>query len=248
MGDASMNETQWLADDRPKMLEYLHKRASERKRRLFAAACCRRIWHLLGDERSEAAVVMAERFAEGEVGRAALLDAEGAAQDAYAVARDASESVAMEARNAVYCVVCSGVGWDIADVTAGAVVDAVVTGMKAPRKQRQSIQQDEIAAQVVLLRCVFGNPFRPVAFDPAWRIPLVKQLAQAAYEQRALPTGELNADRLAVLADALEEAGCNEQSALDHLRGPGLHVRGCWPLDLVLKPDGGGPLQGLTGR
>ena len=227
-----MDEAQWLAGDRPKMLEYLHKRASERKRRLFAAACCRRIWHLLGDERSEAAVVMAEQFADGEANSSALLHAELEAHLAYSVARDASGWVVMEARNAAYCVVCSGVGWDIADVTAGAVVDTVRAATGIQRKG-QLARKEEIAAQVTLIRCVFANPFRPVAFDPAWRIPLVKQLAQAAYEQRALPSGELNADRLAVLADALEEAGCAEQSVLDHLRGPGPHVRGCFALDLA---------------
>jgi hypothetical protein len=64
--------------------------------------------------------------------------------------------------------------------------------------------------------------------------PTVKGLAQAGYEERALPSGELDLARLKVLADALEEAGCTEQSILDHLRGPGPHVRGCWALDLAL--------------
>jgi hypothetical protein len=62
----------------------------------------------------------------------------------------------------------------------------------------------------------------------------VKKLAEAAYEERSLPAGTLNTQRLAVLADALEEAGCTDQTILDHLRGPGPHVRGCWAVDLIL--------------
>jgi hypothetical protein len=62
----------------------------------------------------------------------------------------------------------------------------------------------------------------------------VVALAQAAYEQRELPAGTLDLTRLAVLADALEEAGCDQADLLGHLRGPGPHVRGCWAVDLVL--------------
>jgi hypothetical protein len=59
-------------------------------------------------------------------------------------------------------------------------------------------------------------------------------LAQALYEERELPSGHLDAARLAVLADMLEEAGCANPRLLGHLRGPGPHVRGCWAVDLVL--------------
>jgi hypothetical protein len=62
----------------------------------------------------------------------------------------------------------------------------------------------------------------------------VVALAQAAYEQRELPAGTLDMARLAVLADALEDAGCTDADLLSHLRGPGPHVRGCWAVDLIL--------------
>jgi hypothetical protein len=62
----------------------------------------------------------------------------------------------------------------------------------------------------------------------------VTGLAPAAYEERALPSGELDPARLAVLADALEDTGCADSEVLGHLRGPGPHVRGCWALDLIL--------------
>jgi hypothetical protein len=86
-------------------------------------------------------------------------------------------------------------------------------------------------SQAALLRCIFGIPFRPLprlnSAWLAWEGGTVPKLAAALYDERAF-------DRLAVLADALEEAGCTDQSILDHLRGPGPHVRGCWAVDLVL--------------
>jgi hypothetical protein len=85
-----------------------------------------------------------------------------------------------------------------------------------------------------LIRDIFGNPFRPAALDPAWLTAPVLALALAAYEERTLPAGTLDASRLAVLADALEEAGCDNAEVLMHLRSPGPHVRGCFPVDLIL--------------
>jgi hypothetical protein len=64
-------------------------------------------------------------------------------------------------------------------------------------------------------------------------------LAQAAYEERELPSGHLDNTCLAVLSDALEEAGCTDDAILMHLRSPGLHVRGCWETDLLLTKEGG---------
>jgi hypothetical protein len=90
------------------------------------------------------------------------------------------------------------------------------------------------AGVVAVLRDIFGNPFRPVSLARSWLTPTVANLAATAYEERALPSGELDRTRLAVLADALEEAGCTDATILDHLRGPGPHVRGCWALDAIL--------------
>jgi len=78
-----------------------------------------------------------------------------------------------------------------------------------------------------LARDVFRNPFRPVTLDCSWLTPTVLALARSVYAERAF-------ERLPVLADALEDAGCTDRSILDHLRGPGPHVRGCWVVDLIL--------------
>jgi hypothetical protein len=91
----------------------------------------------------------------------------------------------------------------------------------------REVLRAESAAHLQLLREIVGNPFRPVAFDPAWRSPTVAALAGAIYDERAF-------DRLPILADALEEAGCDHPDVLAHCRGDGPHVRGCWVVDLVL--------------
>ena len=91
-----------------------------------------------------------------------------------------------------------------------------------------------------LLRDVVGNPFRRVVPSPAWLAwndATVARLAQAAYEERHMPEGTLDNGRLAVLADTLEEAGCTDADILNHLRGPGPHVRGCWVVDLLLGKE-----------
>jgi hypothetical protein len=92
-----------------------------------------------------------------------------------------------------------------------------------------------------LVRDIFGNPFRPSPPLPpavlAWNGGTVRRMAEGIYEERQMLEGTLNDARLAVLADALEEAGCTAQTILDHLRGPGPHVRGCWALDPLLGKE-----------
>jgi hypothetical protein len=88
----------------------------------------------------------------------------------------------------------------------------------------------EAAAQADLLREVFGNPFRPVTPDPSWRTSTVLALAAGIH-------GELAFDLMPILADALMDAGCDDADVLDHCRGGGPHVRGCWLVDLLLGKD-----------
>ena len=84
---------------------------------------------------------------------------------------------------------------------------------------------------VPIIRDVFGNPFRPVAFDPAWRTDTAVSLAKGMYESRdfgAMP----------ILADALQDAGCTSDDILTHCRDShATHVRGCWVVDLVLGKE-----------
>jgi hypothetical protein len=96
----------------------------------------------------------------------------------------------------------------------------------------------ERAVMAATLRDIVGNPFRTspslTAAWLTWQGGAVRELARDAYEYRLLPGGTLDPARLAVLADALEDAGCHDTELLGHLRGPGVHVRGCWALDLIL--------------
>ena len=87
--------------------------------------------------------------------------------------------------------------------------------------------RDERASQTALVRDIFGNPFRPVAFAPAWRTDTVKSLAAQMYESRDFSA-------MPILADALQDAGCDSTDILAHCRSNGPHVRGCWVVDLVL--------------
>jgi hypothetical protein len=88
------------------------------------------------------------------------------------------------------------------------------------------------------LRDIFGPlAFRTVLLPPSvrtWQDGTVLRLATVSYEHRSLPSGHLDNARLGVLADALEEAGCDNADLLGHLRGPGPHVRGCFAVDLLL--------------
>jgi len=87
----------------------------------------------------------------------------------------------------------------------------------------------EQGEQVRVLRDIFGNPFRPASVGLScvhWNDNTVVKLAQGIYDDRAF-------DHLPILADALEDAGCQDPVILDHCRHPGPHVRGCWVVDLV---------------
>jgi hypothetical protein len=78
--------------------------------------------------------------------------------------------------------------------------------------------------------CVTGNPFRPVSADPSWLTSTVVTLARGLHNDRAF-------DRLPILADALQDAGCANGNMLAHCHGDRPHVRGCWVVDLVLRKE-----------
>lgn len=177
--------------------------ATDRKLRLFAVACCRENWHLLGDVRSRRSVEVAERLADGEVIQSAL---DPVRTNAWLVAGGYAGTVETLAVNAA---------WNAA--AESAAVAALIT----PKGQWM------FARGVSLLHELFGNPFRPVVLPEACWTPTALGIAAGAYRDRDF-------SRLPVLADALEEAGCDEAALMDHLRQPGAHFRGCWALDQVL--------------
>jgi hypothetical protein len=215
----------------------LTRRTSDRKLLLFACACCRRIWHLLSDERLRQGVEVSERYADGQADEGALAEVRASigAHGFFAAlgADDASIVVHNLVRwdGGALCVVVGawtafGLG-TIPEMVAEAARDA----LGRPWARQES------GVQCALLRNIVGNPFRPLPpLAPpllAWNGGVAVQLALAAYNERSMPSGHLDPARLAVLADALEEAVAPEE-VLAHLRAPGPHWRGFWAVDHLL--------------
>jgi hypothetical protein len=223
-----MTEQTWLKCCDPKeMLEFLHDRADHRKIRLFACACCRRIWHLFADERSRRAVEVAERFIDGEVGleeREAAVESANAAQSGLRGKKARQREVWVPLRVAAHTIICAGMTPERFQPNA-----CLYAAEDIAFHIRSLAGGEEAALQAELLRDLLGPlPFRPISLDPLCRTPGVLALAQSMYDDRS--SGDYP-----ILADALEEAGCSSPDVLRHLREPGPHVRGCWVLDLVLQ-------------
>jgi hypothetical protein len=219
-----VTEVEWPLADPDPMLQHL-RGASDRKLRLFAHACWHRLGHLLCDERLREFLRILELNADGLV---PVTAARAAARQAVGPFPQSSVGGAREHE-------VSGrlAHW-------GGHRRARTAARQAARAARDAAAwigdwavAAEAKAQRDLLRDIFGNPFRPVAAEPswtAWNGGVVGKLAGSTYEERAF-------ERLPVLADALEEAGCTDADILAHCRGGGEHVRGCWVVDLLLgKP------------
>ncbi len=112
-------------------------------------------------------------------------------------------------------------------VAARAAAPLVFPAENDPTPAREQAMAAERRAQVALIRDIIRPPFLRRPFAPAWRTETAKALAAGIDADAAF-------DRLPVLADALEDAGCDEAELLAHLRSPGPHARGCWALETVL--------------
>lgn len=253
-----MTEAEWNSCTDPQvMLDWLHEqgRLSDRKARLFAVACCRRIWFLLQNEVSRTAVQVAEAFADGFLSDDTRHSAEENAETVRSTAQSEYDSevddstyarddeviaagwkllTAVDAAVAAKAAVSSSAE-DAAHQAAKAASTAQEWGVQAARwreGQGRRLENDfdfcERAIQVALLRDIFGNPFGTLhSLALSLLTPAIVGLAQTIYEQRSF-------ERMRELADALEEASCTDAELLAHLRSPGTHVRGCFALDAVL--------------
>jgi hypothetical protein len=251
-----VTEAEWLACTEPeRMLEFLRGKASDRKLRLFAVACCRRIWQHIEDD-CRRFIETAELFADGKA-------------DSQSLARCRDEAFVLMCE-----LTCNSgsVPWlvtvnhpmpegpagfrgpatiweaavDTAQAAAAAVGDEYFVFHPVPAGADYASLRPRVEAEVraeqqrqsALLRCIVGPfPFRQPSISPrvrAWSGEAVFKMAEAIYDQRELPAGTLDATRLAVVADALEEAGCTDPDLLAYFRGPGPHYRGCWAVDLLL--------------
>jgi hypothetical protein len=211
-------EPEWLVNDSPGVLAAFDevRCASKRKRRLFSCHCCRLVWNLLTDQRSRIAVEVAERAAEGAV---IQMELDAANQQAVLAA-------GVSGPHRWPLVVRAAVVASHANPFPTDVVRYVVPGRRSDPKQR-----NEMARRVsALLRCIFGNPFHPVTLAPdllRWRDGLLVSVAKRMYDARDF-------SEIPVLADMLQDAGCDDEQVLDHCRQGGEHARGCFAIDSVL--------------
>ncbi len=221
-----MTEAEWLACDDPRaMLRLLGSETSDRKLRLFFVVCCRRMWHLLIDERSRAAVEMAELIADELASEQDRIAANAAADQACRAAvlsrQDGPEMYILAARAAGITVYPKGIEAGMAFVSACRLIARDPTSGLGGK-------QAEMVACCIALREIFSNPFRPVSFAPDWRTSTAISLAQGMYDSRDFTA-------MPILADSLQDAGCEHADILTHCRDEKqVHVRGCWVVDLVL--------------
>jgi hypothetical protein len=211
-----MSEQAWLTVTDPARMLDLVGTTRKRKLGLFGVACCRRIPRFADDARAQIAIEISERYADR---KAKIEEVRRAHRAMHPAPQDVEHCTPDEVdRYVAEHAVLANAGFRSADLV-------VRYGLEAAHDLAS-----EQAAYCALLRDLFGNPFRKVATRKEWFTPRVRQLAAAIYEERGF-------DRLHILADALEEAGCMDAEILEHCRGPGPHVRGCWVVDLILSKD-----------
>jgi hypothetical protein len=256
MGQAHRSEQLWLTfNDLPYLSDIVGEDATPRKKRLFACACVRRAWERLTEDRLRTLVDVFESAADHD-NYDELQAARRAAQAVVADARSrVSKQVWVSSSLPSWFTLDPDdaeavTQWEVSrhpDVTRAEAVVRFAT-YKSKHFARSSLLQlawpihlsvfgqtstedwnNEAVARCELLRDIFGNPFRPVAFEPAWRTSTAVALARQMYESRDFSA-------MPILADALQDAGCDSADILDHCRDPnGTHVRGCRVVDLVLN-------------
>jgi hypothetical protein len=209
---------------------------SLRKRRLFGVGCSRRVWDLMTFPDVREAILLAERLAEGEVTHDQVRQFSAEHIDSWQ-AGYAGSSYLYRLFLLTIDQILEEEGLASRDfLSTNAVANIVHLWRPAaearawPQGTGSAAYKKELAAQADLLRELLGDPFHPVRFDPTWRTAAVLEVASGIYARRAF-------DGLPILADALEEAGCDQAALLPHLRQTGPHTLGCWALDAVLDRE-----------
>ncbi len=214
-----MTEDEWLnSRDWLPLLKLIEGKASDRKLRLFGCACCRRMWDLFPHDVNRRLVEAVEDHPDGSldgselntaIAESSKVESIYGADDGYLVAKNLGRTF-----------------YKLRAIDSAAVAIMALQAVANCGGDKGA----ERAAQTELFRDIFGNPFRPVSVDTAWlswNDGEISKQAKSIFDDREF-------ERLPVLADALERAGCRDEHILSHCRGPGPHVRGCWVLDLLL--------------
>jgi hypothetical protein len=191
--------------------------------RLFCVACCRRVLTPSHDPLLSQAITVAEGYADASEQRSSLNSARKRVAALAAIPRQGRVSYSLSDLSplveAVRLLCLPGMTVGDPSTVLAWIAEEVGKGVARANEQ---------IAQCALIRDIFGNPFRPVTFSPAWRTDTAVSLARQMYESR-----EFGA--MPILADALQDAGCDNDDILGHCRDPQqIHVRGCWVVDLVL--------------
>lgn len=219
-----MDDNSWLEKTDPwRMLEFVLGKASDRKKRLFACVCCEAVEPLYPQQWYREVVDIVRAFADGSVTAEVLHNAHLRIR-AEVDAKKGGDGSAIQrmfshVRNAVS-------GATNSDATEAA--RQAFWRVYEAKKIRDETGGPEL--QLTLLRDIFGILFRPVVLNPSWLTSTVTAIARQMYELRdfgAIP----------ILADALQDAGCENEYILNHCRAPGVHIRGCWLVDLVLGTE-----------
>ena len=211
-----MNEQEWLAFDEPSdMLKSLQGKMSDRKFRLFATACCRWIWELIDPDENGRFVELVEESSDQLLGEVGIGLADKPPFSGHVTCNHQLIGRLLQSNAGI-------AAYEVA-FQAPRMVWGAPTG-------KWSRGEETIAK---IARDVFGNPFRPITLAATHRTSTVVSLAREAYDERRLPSGKMNPQRLTLLAAALEEVRAPGE-LVAHLRGPGPHVRGCFAVDLCL--------------
>jgi hypothetical protein len=229
-----MTEEEWMACTDPiAMLDFLRGKASDRTLRLFAVACCRRVWRLFRDPRSQYAVETAERFADGCVSDEERQLARRAA--AAVIAELWEQAGVLTSKEFDYATVpehtAATILVDDANLAARQSLYIASDMWMFPSPDSEALAEGEGSAELTFVRDIFGKPFRPITLDPAWLTwhdGLLMSMARQMYDSRDFSD-------MPILADALEEARCPDQDILAHCRSGAEHVRGCWVLDAIMN-------------
>jgi hypothetical protein len=248
-----MTEREWLkCTDLHKSLDFLCTKASDRKLLLFAVSCCHRIDDLIVDLRGSLALSTAEKYADEQCSKdelysqaliaremsvntpTTLFDDNGREYDnpACAVACAVESVVNLVINPASQGTYRKSQTWNAA-FHASDAIGLTVYGRTHSETDADAACRKERLIQLMLLHDIFGNPFRPVSINPAWlgwNDATAVKLANAIYDEKTF-------DRLPILADALEDAGCDNADILNHCRSEGPHVRGCWVVDALLGKE-----------
>ncbi len=220
-----MTEAEWLKATNPfVLLSHIESKTTERKLRLFSCSCCRKVLILLTDDRIRRLLFTSELFADGMATSQELDSAIHASVEFEQENRD-------EYLPAAYAVInASTEGYIDAGEVCDRLSDAFFSQLPINKDSFEANQKEvqrRLAELSVLAHDIFGNPFRSIAADPSWLTSTVLALATGIYQEKGF-------DRMLILADALQDAGCHNADILNHCRQPGEHARGCWVIDLLL--------------